>query len=193
MKLTTTFKKLHEANACTYRYKFLRKALSNITDDEPINLLTILETNGLDDALWALRATEQNCDRIARLMAADFVEEVIPIWIAYSATDNSPQLAIKAARDFANGLITDVEMAPARDAARDAGNAAWAAVKTVGVAIETASYAAWAAWAAWAAVEIDRVAARDVAKAARTTAGAAGDAARAKQCEILIRYLQEDN
>ena len=76
MTLTTTFKHLRDVGACKSRYKLLRAALKGVKDTEPINLLTILNTNGLSDALWALRATDENCDKIARLMAADFAEEV---------------------------------------------------------------------------------------------------------------------
>ena len=169
-QLTTTFKKLREASACTSRYKFLREALPNVTDDESINLLTILEINGLDDALWALRATEQNCDRIARLMAADFAEEVIPLWEKYSKTNKLPQLAIKAARDFANGLIPKGKLAAAWDAAGDAARNA---------AGNTAGNTAW-----YAAGDVAWDAARNAAIAA------AGDAAREKQREIFVSYLK---
>ena len=159
MNLTTTFDLLHKAEACSSRYRFLRESLKDVKDDEPINLLTILETNGFDDALWALCATAENCDQVARLMAADFAEQVIPIWKKYSQ-DKRPELAIKAARDFAEGRITRDELAAARDAAWAAWAAAWAA-----------RAAAWAAGAAaWAA-------------------GAARDAARDKQKEIFISYL----
>ena len=121
MNLTTTFNLLRKARACSSRYRFLRKSLKDVKDDEPINLLTILETNGLDDALWALCATVENCDKVDRLMAADFAEQVLPIWQKYSQ-DKRPELAIKAARDFAEGHITRVEL----DAARAA---AWAAAR----------------------------------------------------------------
>ena len=142
MQLTTTFKLLRKAGACKSRYEFLRKALPRPSDlqtedegefcdgcgeqhgyhdDTPINLLTILEINGLDDALWALCATTENCDKVARLMGADFAEQVLSIWQKYSQ-DKSPELAIKAARDFANGAIIDHE----RDAA---GAAAWDAAR----------------------------------------------------------------
>ena len=189
MNLTTTFKKLLEADACTSRYKFLREALTNVTNDEPINLLTILETNGLDDALWALRATEQDCEHIARLMAADFAEQAIQIWQKYFVTDNRPQLAIKAARDFAKGLITVEQMYAARDAALYAArDAAWAVVGSAVVA------AARAAAGAAAAAEF---AARDVAEFAGFAARAARDVAefavREKQREIFISYLKEES
>jgi hypothetical protein len=137
MKLITTLDLLHKANACAPRYKVLRAALGNdYPHDQPIDLLTILDRNGLEDALWALRATVENCDKIAWLMAADFAELALPIWQKYSS-DRRPEMAIKAARDHANGLIT---------------SAAWAAA-----------------------------------------GAAAGDAARAKQREIFISYLQPES
>ena len=163
MQLTTTFALLRKASACAPRYKFLREALSSeeYADDTSINLLTILETNGLDDALWALSATAENCDKVARLMAADFAEQVLPVWRKYSE-DKRPDMAIKAARDFANGLITDQQRAAA--AARAAGAAAWEAA----AAARAAGAAAWEA--AWAA----------------------GEAAGEKQKEIFISYLQPE-
>ena len=128
MKLTTTFKRLRKAGACTERYKFLRHALKGIKDNEPINLLTILETNGLDDALWALCATAQNCERVARLMAADFAEMVLPRCLKCYPNDDRPRLAIQAARDFANGLITADQLSAAESAAESAArSAAWSA------------------------------------------------------------------
>ena len=128
MTLTTTLDLLHKAYACTSRYKVLCAALgTDYPHDKPIDLLTILGSNGLDDALWAMCATEQDCEKIARLMAADFAEQVLPIWKKYSQ-DTRPELAIKAARDFANGLINREQLAAAWDAAgAAAGAAAWAA------------------------------------------------------------------
>jgi hypothetical protein len=127
MNLTTTFNLLHKARACSSRYRFLRESLKDVKDDEPINLITILETNGFDDALWALCATAENCDKVARLMAADFAEQVIPIWKKYSQ-DKRPELAIKAARDFAEGRITRDELTAAGAAA---GAASWAAQEKI--------------------------------------------------------------
>ena len=207
MTLTTTFRRLRSAGACTERYKFLRAALKGVKDTEPINLLTILRTNGLDDALWALSATSKNCDKVARLMAADFAEEVLPIWRKYSQ-DKRPELAIKAARDSAHGRISVEELDAAWAAARDA---AWAAARDAAWA---AAWAAAGAAARDAARDAARAAARDAAgaaardpawaaawAAARDTAWAAAwaaagaaarDAAWAKQIEIFTRYLQEE-
>jgi hypothetical protein len=180
MILTTTLRLLHNAHACTPRYTFLREALGpKYGDDKPINLLAILKTNGLDDALWALQATAQNCDMVARLMAADFAARVLPIWKKMYPKDDRPAKAIKATRDFARGKITCEELAAA-------GAAAWAA------AWDAAGAAAWAAAgaAAWAA-------AWDAAGAAAEAAAgaAAGAAARAaeknRQKAIFVSYLLE--
>ena len=192
MTLTTTFNLIRKANACAGRYKFLRYALHAVTDDEPINLLTILETNGLDDAIWALSATAENCDTVARLMAADFAEQVLPIWQKYSE-DTRPELAIKAARDFANGLITAEQRAAAGDAAwAAAGAAAWAAARAAAWAAAGDAAGAAAGDAAWAAARAAAWAAAGHAAWAAAWA-AAGAAARAKQREIFISYLQPSN
>jgi hypothetical protein len=101
---------------------FLRKTEA---DDEPLAILAILESNGINDALWALRAVDGK-DRDIRLMAADFAESVLHLFEAKFPNDDRPMKSIQAARDYANGLIQ-----------LDA--------------LKAASDAAWAAWAAWAA------------------------------------------
>jgi hypothetical protein len=83
MKLTTTFDRLKKAGVCEDGYKKLAKSLGGVTKyglNTPINLLHILESNGVDDCLWALRATVEECEIISRLMAADFAESVLPIF-----------------------------------------------------------------------------------------------------------------
>jgi len=187
-ELNTTFARLRKAGACSGRYKHLRGALKDVGDNDLIDLLTILETNGLDDALWAMCATIEDCEQVARLMAADFAEDALPIWLKYHPDDDRPCTAIQAARDFAHGRIAPDQLDVARDAAwAAAGDAAWAA----------AGAAAWAAAgdAAWAA-------AGDAARAAAGAAAgdAAGDAARAaawaaawdRQKQIFIRHLQPE-
>ena len=171
MELTTTFKRLRAAGACQSSYRKLRRTLKGTKDTAPINLLTILESNGLDDALWALRATTQNCDRTARLLAADFAAEVLPIWHKHYPRDNRPALAIQAARDFANGLITDDQMSAAESAARSAAESA---------AIATESAARSAAESA----------ARSAAESAARSA--ARSATVEKQTAIFIAALQPE-
>ena len=140
VRLTTTLNRLRLAGACAPRYEYLVRALGGVSfdHDAPINLLTVLRHNGVEDCLWALCATEQNCDQVARLMAADFAEAVLPIFERERPSDVRPREAVNIARAFALGRIDAAARAAAGDAAWDAaGDAARAAARA----------AAWAAHA----------------------------------------------
>ena len=130
VKLTTTLNRLRAAGACESRYAHLLRALggTSFDHDAPINLLTILEHNGVDDCLWALCATAENCDQVARLMAADFAEAVLPLYELRYPNDLRPRSAIESARRFARGEITAAAWAAARDAAWAAARAAQASI-----------------------------------------------------------------
>jgi hypothetical protein len=181
MILTTTLNRLKAAGACKDRYRYLVTALGgpSFDHDAPINLLTILEHNGTDDCLWALQATEQNCDMVARLMACDFADAVLPIFEKRCLTDQRPRAAIGAARRFARGEINAEELAAAGDAAWDAARDA---------------RAAWYAWAAGAAWDAARAASWDAAGDAAWDAARAAGAARAAawdaQSVIIRKYLE---
>jgi len=145
MKITTSFEKLKSNHACTERYRHLGKALGGITKygrRTPINLLTILETNGVDDCLWALRATNEDCESLCRLMACDFAEAVLPVFEKHHPNDMRPRKAIETARKYAKGESTTGEL-NASSAAASA--AAWAAASSASSSASSA--AAWAA--AW--------------------------------------------
>ena len=75
--MKTTLNKIKEHLPCEDGWKKLLTFLNKTeADDEELSLLTILESNGLDDALWALRAVE-GFDKEIRLMACDFAESVV--------------------------------------------------------------------------------------------------------------------
>jgi hypothetical protein len=195
--LVTSLYRLRKHQACKDRYDHLVDKLGpEWGDKDEIDLLDILKHNGTADCLWALCSIHDHPEarRVMRLMAADFAEAVLPIFEKEYPDDKRPRLAIKAARDFANGKITaqerDAATAAARpaagDAALDAARAAWdAAWDAAGVAARAAWAAAWDAAtaaerdAAWAATAAERDAAR----------AAAWDAAWAAQAKIIRRYL----
>jgi len=131
--LTTTLYSLRKHHACESRYWHLVGALgTKWGDKEPINLLAILKHNGIEDCLWALCATDQNCDMVARLMAADFAEAVLPIYERSYPGDNRPRAAIQVARDYAHGRIGEAAWAAAGAASREAAReAAWEAQEKI--------------------------------------------------------------
>ena len=118
--MQTTLNKIKYYSPCEDGWKKLLKHLNKTqSDDEVLELRTILESNGLDDTIWALRAVEGK-DKEIRLFAADCAEIVLPIYEKYYPNDNRPRLAIQATRDYANGLIALEELDAAWDAARAA-------------------------------------------------------------------------
>jgi hypothetical protein len=158
--MQTTLNKIKEHSPCEDGWKKLLNHLNKTqSDDEPLELRTILESNGLNDTIWAFRAVEGK-DKEIRLFAADCAELVLPIYEKRYPNDDRPHKAIQEARNYANGLISAEELAAARAAAWDAASAAaWdAAWDARAAARAAASAAAWSA--AWDA----RAAARDEIK-----------------------------
>ena len=148
-ELTTTLNLLRKAGACKDRYKHLVKALGrNFAHDAPINLLTILAHNGVEDCLWALCATAEDCDKVARFMAADFAEAVLPIFERERPGDDRPRKSIAAARALARG---EIGSAAGTAAGTAAWGAAWHAARTAARTARDARTAAWdaAGTAAW--------------------------------------------
>jgi hypothetical protein len=172
MQVSTTLKKLRKAGACEDRYKHLKESLGKGYGDEtPVDLVTILDTNGLDDVLWIQRSAVDGdyIERRYRLFAVACCQDVLHLM-----KDQRSLNAVKAAHLYAYDEIDDA----ARDAAWDAAGAAvWGAVWTAAWAAGGAARAAVgdaaraASWAAsWAAAR---------AASEAPTGGAVGDAARA--------------
>ena len=63
-------------------------------------------------------------ERTARLFAVDCAEHILHLFEAKYPDDKRPRLAIEAARDFANGKISEAEWAAAGEAAGTAAKAA---------------------------------------------------------------------
>ena len=178
----TTFRKLHEAGACTERYRFLAKALGGIKTygkDTPITLLQILDINGLDDALWALRACD-DAEKFSRLLACDYAEHVLHIFETQYPDDDRLRKAIEVSRRHARGEAMEEALAAARAAA-------WYAARDAGYAGYAAWYAAWAA--AWYAADSAAEAAWYAAEAAARDA--AWDATMAAEREWQEQRLRE--
>ena len=156
---TTTLNAIRAHGPCADGWKKLLNHLGKTAaDDEPLSLLTILDSNGLDDALWCLRAMPEH-KMHWRLYAVWCARQV-----QHLMTDARSIAALDVAERHAVGAASDSELSAARAAARDA---AWA---TAGAAAGAAA----------------RAAARDAARdAAWDAALVAGDAARDAQAARL--------
>ena len=189
--MTTTLRKIRAAGPCGMRlengqrfgYLKLRYHLGDgYVDDTPINIATILDSNGLDDALWCLRAVDGHA-REMRLYA---------VWCARQVQsrleDQRSLTALDVAERHANGAASNDELAAAWAAAWGArANAAYAA--RANAAAYDAAYAARANAAAYDATYT----AYDAAYAAWAAAYAAADAgsSRATQAAELQRICAE--
>jgi hypothetical protein len=181
--MTTTLNKIEAHSPCSDGWNKLLNHLGKTqADDEPLSIATIIQSNGIRDAVWALRAVEGK-DKEIRLFAADCAESVLHIYEKQYPNDDRPRKAIQAARDYANGVIGKDELDAARAAAWDAAEAAraaWAAAGDARAAL-AAVCAAEAARAAWAAA--------GDARAAWAAVCAAGDE-KWQEIELLLtKYL----
>jgi hypothetical protein len=172
--MKTTLNRIRKHNPCKEGWSKLLTYLGKTSaDDKPLEIATIVESNGLADALWCLRAVEGE-DRKIRLFA---------VWCArrvqHLMTDPRSLKALDVAEAYANGTATLEELRLAWDEARDA-------------AANAAAYAAGAVAGAvaWAA-------ARDAAGAAAWDAATVTATAAAKEAEIqaqtqeLLRICKE--
>ena len=152
--MNTTLNLIRSHGPCVDGWaKLLRHLGKTEADDEPLSLRTILDSNGIDDAIWCLRAVP-NCEREARLYA---------VWCArqtqHLMTDPRSISAIDVAERHANGRATDAELTEASDAA-------WAAASDAASAARDAAWAA-ASDAAWAAASDAARAAYEFCQAVR--------------------------
>ena len=162
----TTLNKIREQGLCIDGWERLLRSLGKTRPDgEPLSLLTVLDSNGLDDTLWCFRAID-GFDKEKRLFAVWCARQV-----QHLMTDSRSLAALDVAERFAFGDATRTEL----DAAWDA---AWYAARA----------AAWDAARA-AARSAAQAAARSVAEDAAWDA--AWDAARATQEAQLRKLLEE--
>ena len=138
--MQTTLNKIRAHSPCADGWaKLLRNLGKTKADDEPLAITTILESNGLDDALWCLRAVD-GYQREIRLYAVDCARMV-----QHLTNDQRSLAAIGVAESYAEGLATDQELGAARDAraaARAARDAAWHAARAAARAAGDAARAA---------------------------------------------------
>lgn len=184
--MNTTLNRIREHGPCTGSWTKLLKNLGKThADDEPLAITTILDSNGLDDALWCLRAVS-GYDKELRLYAVWCARQV-----QHLMTDRRSTQALDVAEAYANGQATDEQLSAARVAALDAGTriaefpnaglagaaAGWASRATAASA--AADAAAMVTWPVTLFAVLDAVWAARAAAEWTARAGAAEDAAEA--------------
>ena len=147
-------------------------------DDEPLPLVAILNSNGLEDALLALRVVKGEDARIRRFA----------VWCArqvqHLMRDSRSVDALDVAERYADGMATDAELQAANlEAWKVPDISAWTAAGAAARAAATASQrdAAWAAagaatWEATVAARRDARSGGDAAEEAAWTAARAAQA-----------------
>lgn len=171
--MKTTLNKIRAYSPCTSGWEKLLSYLGKTkADDEPLEITTIIDSNGLDDALWCLQAVE-GYDKELRLFAVWCTRQVQHLMKDQCSLD-----ALDVAERYANGQATNGKLTDAWYAARAA------AVRTA-YAAENARFTVVCNGAADAA----RAAASDAVRAAAMAA--ACEAARTTRDEMKRRQEAE--
>ncbi len=198
----TTLNKIRAQVPCADGWeKLLRHLGKTGADDEPLDLATILDSNGLADAIWCMRAMPEH-DSTWRLYAVWCARHVVHLM-----TDPRSIAALDVAERHACGQATDQELdaayAAAAQAAAQANDAPGIAAKAAMWSVARlngciATYAADESAAAQAAQAVAQVVAQAVEVRADTRPSvlrnnawkAAWDAARAEQEKRLQTILE---
>ena len=113
--MKTTLNQIRACSPCKSGWtKLLAHLGKTSADDAPLSIITVIDSNGLDDALWCLQAVKGR-DREIRLYAVWCARQV-----QHLMTDPRSLAALDVAERFANGEATDTERAVAWAAARAA-------------------------------------------------------------------------
>ena len=114
----TTLNQIREHSPCSEGWTNLLKFLGKKkADDESVSIRTILESNGLDDAMWCLRAVKGQ-DKAIRLYAVWCARQV-----QHLMTDQRSINALDVSEKYAKGEATEAELNTARAAASAAASA----------------------------------------------------------------------
>jgi len=178
--MKTTYEKIKSFRPCSDGWKKLLENTNpemNMTAE--IDLMDILRSNGIKDAVWALRCWDYMdwC-----LFICDVCESILPIFEKKYPEDDRPRKALQAIKACKAGTVAgQAYYATAADAAYAAADAAYAAANAAAAAAYAAANAAADA-AAYAAADDVTYAAADaaadaVAVAADDAYAAADDAA----------------
>ena len=175
----TTLNKIREQGPCTDGWELLLRHLGKTkADDEPLSLLTVLDSNGLDDTLWCFRAVD-GFEKEMRVYAVWCARQV-----QHLMTDPRSLAALDVAERHALGKADDDELEAARAAAAAAAEATWSATRSAWSASESATWSASES-ATWSAT-------RSAWSATWSVTRSAWSATRSAAQEAQLRKLLEE-
>ena len=176
--LKTSLNKIRDNHPCKDSWEKLLKYLGKTkADDDELSILTILDSNGIEDAIWCLRAVDGHDDEInafARFCAKQNVEKIKPYcteeaytlilnWLETGDTEieEVTRLAAESAAESAAGSAAWSMARPPIESATAAAAAAARLVVWLVAWSETRSTSELEAWsvarsAAWSAVRVAR-------------------------------------
>ena len=135
MQLITTLNKIQMRHPCSNGWKKLLKYLGKtVADDESLPFSVILDSNGLEDALWCCHTAPEH-NRVWRLYAVWCARQV-----QHLMTDQRSLNVLDVAERHVNGQATDKELSAAWAAAKGT----WDDAKNTWIAGDTAREAVWA-------------------------------------------------
>lgn len=189
--MKTTLNDIREHSPCGAGWqKLLRYLGKTQADDEPLSIVTVLDSNGAEDALWCLRAVPTDHDREIRIFTLWCARQVQHLMV-----DPRSVAAIGVAERYANGRASeeelDVALTAAMDATLDAGSTSTGIAEGGAlVAVHAAALAAYGSF--YDADMVIKTASFVIVKATNPGApdealGAAWDAAKAAQAAELRR------
>jgi hypothetical protein len=151
--LTTTFTKIKAEPGSAEIYKILAEALGGVSrygQNTPITLDIIVESIGLDAAVWAARCTDELSFNLLLEFACRCAEHALPLFEVKYPDDKRVRGAIKAARLYFTTKTTDYPRYEA-DTTHSAHSATHAAYYAFA---EHETQAAFAAWTAHIAADV---------------------------------------
>ena len=118
--MITTLNKIRSYSPCESGWKRLLSHLGKTkADDCPVSILTILESNGLDDALWCLRAVDGQDTKIRKL-ACTYALQVADLWEMPPVVKRFLETPNEGIRAAAGAVAGDAAWSAAGAVARDA-------------------------------------------------------------------------
>ena len=200
--METTLNEILKHNPCSqYSDKagwglLLKNLDKKEADDEPLSLKYILESNGIEDAIWALRCFDY---RDYCLFLADVAEGVLPIFEKQNREDKRPRRAVEAIRLFHQGAISKGDLKKAADASSSSSSSASSSASAASAAADAdasssdAFYVSYASASAAASASDASDAFYVSASAAASSASAAASSARVSKWEeieqLFIKYF----